>query len=52
MLPVLALADLHDAAERAGVQWTLLLDEFGAVIDMAAERAPQFCSARGHTAGR
>ncbi|MGO9903930.1 MAG: type IV secretion system DNA-binding domain-containing protein, partial [Solirubrobacteraceae bacterium] len=37
-LSVLALADLHDAAERAGVQWTLLLDEFGAVIDMAAKR--------------
>ncbi len=37
-LSVLALADLHDAAEQAGVQWTLLLDEFGAVIKMAAQR--------------
>jgi hypothetical protein len=37
-LSVLALADLHDAAEQAGVQWTLLLDEFGAVIEMAAKR--------------
>ncbi len=37
-LTVLALADLHDAAEQAGVQWTLLLDEFGAVIEMAAQR--------------
>jgi hypothetical protein len=38
-LSVLALADLHDAAEHAGGQWTLLLDEFGAVIKMAAARA-------------
>jgi hypothetical protein len=38
-LSVLALADLHDAAEQAGVEWTLLLDEFGAVIKMAAQRA-------------
>ncbi len=37
-LSVLALADLHDAAEQAGIQWTLLLDEFGAVIKMAAQR--------------
>jgi len=37
-LSVLALADLHDAAERAGAPWTLLLDEFGAVIKMAAAR--------------
>ena len=37
-LSVLALADLHDAAEHAGVPWTLLLDEFGAVIKMAAQR--------------
>ena len=35
-LTVLALADLHDAAEQAGVPWTLMLDEFGAVIKMAA----------------
>jgi len=37
-LSVLALADIHDAAEQAGVPWTLLLDEFGAVIKMAAQR--------------
>ncbi|MDQ6804829.1 MAG: type IV secretion system DNA-binding domain-containing protein [Actinomycetota bacterium] len=37
-LSVLALADLHDAAEQAGAPWTLLLDEFGAVIKMAAAR--------------
>jgi hypothetical protein len=36
---VLALADLHDAAGQAGVPWTLRLDEFGAVIKMAASRA-------------
>jgi TraM recognition site of TraD and TraG/Type IV secretion-system coupling protein DNA-binding domain len=38
-LSVLALADLHDAAEHAHAPWTLLLDEFGAVIEMAARRA-------------
>jgi hypothetical protein len=37
-LSVLALADLHDAAEQADAPWTLLLDEFGAVIKMAAQR--------------
>jgi hypothetical protein len=37
-LSVLALADLHDAAEQARAPWTLLLDEFGAVIEMAAQR--------------
>jgi hypothetical protein len=37
-LSVLALADLHDAAEQADAPWTLLLDEFGAVIKMAAVR--------------
>ena len=37
-LSVLALADLHDAAEHANAPWTLLLDEFGAVIKMAAAR--------------
>jgi hypothetical protein len=37
-LSVLALADLHDAAEQAQAPWTLLLDEFGAVIKMAAAR--------------
>ena len=38
-MTVLALADLHDAAAQAGVQWTLMLDEFGAVIKMAGSRA-------------
>jgi len=38
-MTVLALADLHDAAGQAGVPWTLMLDEFGAVIKMAATRA-------------
>jgi hypothetical protein len=37
-LSVLALADVHDAAEHADAPWTLLLDEFGAVIRMAAAR--------------
>ncbi len=38
-MTVLALADLHDAAGEAGVPWTLMLDEFGAVIKVAASRA-------------
>jgi hypothetical protein len=38
-MTVLGLADLHDAAGQAGVPWTLMLDEFGAVIKMAASRA-------------
>ena len=38
-LSVLALADIHDATALAGVPWTLVLDEFGAVIKTAAERA-------------
>jgi hypothetical protein len=37
-ITVLALADLHSAAGRAGAPWTLMLDEFGAVIHMAAAR--------------
>jgi hypothetical protein len=37
-LSVMALADLHDAAELADAERTLLLDEFGAVIEMAAAR--------------
>ena len=49
-LSVLALADLHDAAERAGANWTLLLDEFGAVIKMAAERAASILQ-RGRSHG-
>ncbi len=38
-MTVLALADLHDAAAQAGAPWTLMLDEFGAVIKMASSRA-------------
>jgi TraM recognition site of TraD and TraG/Type IV secretion-system coupling protein DNA-binding domain len=38
-MTVLALADLHDAAAQASAPWTLMLDEFGAVIKMAANRA-------------
>jgi hypothetical protein len=38
-LSVLALADIHDATAHADVPWTLVLDEFGAVIKTAAERA-------------
>lgn len=38
-LSVLALADIHEATGVAGVPWTLVLDEFGAVIRAAAERA-------------
>jgi hypothetical protein len=37
-ITVLALADLHAAAGQAGAAWTLMLDEFGAVIHMAAAR--------------
>ena len=37
-LSVLALGDLHDAVEQVTAPWTLLLDEFGAVIKMAAQR--------------
>jgi len=38
-ITVLALADIYAAAGRAGAPWTLMLDEFGAVIQVAAERA-------------
>jgi hypothetical protein len=38
-LSVLALADIHEATGVAGVSWTLVLDEFGAVIRTAADRA-------------
>jgi hypothetical protein len=37
-ITILALADLHAAAAQAGSPWTLMLDEFGAVIHMAAAR--------------
>jgi TraM recognition site of TraD and TraG len=38
-ITILALADLHAAAGLARTPWTLMLDEFGAVIHMAAARA-------------
>jgi type IV secretory system conjugative DNA transfer VirD4/TraG family protein len=38
-MTVLALADLHDAAGQVSAPWTLMLDEFGAVIHVAASRA-------------
>ncbi len=38
-LTTVALADLHAAAESDVGSWTLLLDEFGAVINTAADRA-------------
>jgi hypothetical protein len=40
MITVLALADLYAAAQRANdAPWTLLLDEFGGVMHIAATRA-------------
>jgi hypothetical protein len=39
MMTVLALADMYAAAQVAGVPWTLLLDEFGGVMHIAANRA-------------
>ena len=38
MITVLALADMYAAAQVAGAPWTLLLDEFGAVMHIAATR--------------
>jgi dihydropteroate synthase len=38
-LTAVALADLHAAAEEGIGEWTVLLDEFGAVISTAADRA-------------
>jgi hypothetical protein len=38
-LTAVALADLHAAAEEGIGEWTVLLDEFGAVIKTAADRA-------------
>ena len=38
-LTAVALADLHAAAEEGIGEWTVLLDEFGAVIKSAADRA-------------
>jgi hypothetical protein len=38
VITIPALADLHAGAVQAGKQWTLMLDEFGAVIHMAAAR--------------
>ena len=37
-ITVLAIADIHAAAGQAGAPWTLMLDEFGSVIHMAAGR--------------
>jgi hypothetical protein len=39
MITVLALADMYAAAQVAGAPWTLLLDEFGGVMHIAASRA-------------
>ena len=39
MITVLALADMYAAAQVAGAPWTLLLDEFGGVMHIAATRA-------------
>ncbi|MGH8301036.1 MAG: TraM recognition domain-containing protein [Steroidobacteraceae bacterium] len=48
-ITVLALSDLHAAAGRAGAPWTLMLDEFGAVIHMAAARGVSILQrARSH----
>jgi TraM recognition site of TraD and TraG len=49
-MTVLALADLHDAAGQARASWTLMLDEFGAVIKMASARAVAILQ-RGRTHG-
>jgi len=47
VITVLALADLYAAAQIAGAPWTLLLDEFGGVMNIAASRAlePGFLAA-------
>ena len=39
MITVLALADMYAAAQVADAPWTLLLDEFGGVMHIAATRA-------------
>lgn len=39
MITVLALADMYAAAQQADAPWTLLLDEFGGVMHIAANRA-------------
>ena len=51
-MTVLALADLHDAAGRPATPWTLMLDEFGAVIKMAASARSRSCNAAAATAAR
>ena len=51
-LTVLALADLHAAAAQAVVPWTLLLDEFGAVIRPPRSVRSRSCSAAAATAAR
>jgi hypothetical protein len=48
-ITVLAIADLHAAAGQATAPWTLMLDEFGAVIHMAAQRGVSILQrARSH----
>ncbi|MHB1570607.1 MAG: TraM recognition domain-containing protein, partial [Solirubrobacteraceae bacterium] len=39
MITVLALADMYAAAQQAAAPWTLMLDEFGGVMHIAANRA-------------
>lgn len=39
MITVLGLADMYAAAQVGGAPWTLLLDEFGGVMHIAANRA-------------
>ncbi|MBV9947782.1 MAG: TraM recognition domain-containing protein [Myxococcales bacterium] len=39
MITALALADMYAAAQTANGPWTLLLDEFGGVMNIAANRA-------------
>jgi Type IV secretion-system coupling protein DNA-binding domain len=51
-MTVLALADLHDAAGQAGVPWTLMLDEFGAVIRWQPAAPRRSFSAAAATAAK
>ena len=51
-ITVLALADIYAAAGQADAPWTLMLDEFGAVIQVAAERAIGSCNAVAPTTAR
>jgi hypothetical protein len=48
-ITVLAIADIHAAAGQAAAPWTLMLDEFGSVIHMAAGRGSSILQrARSH----